>query len=60
MSVNDDLGNQLQMDLKPAPEFVRLFATPRVVCPEGFVRVHADPGKAFAWSTHYRFAHQSE
>jgi len=56
MSVTDPAGTSVQIDLDPAPQFVRLFATPRVVCPEGFVRIIANPGEVFAWSSRYLFS----
>ncbi len=56
MTVADPAGKTLRIDLRPAPEFVRLFATPMALCPEGFVRVHADPGQTCTWSSRYVFS----
>ena len=32
-----------------------LWATPKTVCPEGYLAIHVDPGKSQSWAIHYRF-----
>jgi hypothetical protein len=32
-----------------------LWATPKTVCPEGYIAIHIPPGHTQAWTIHYRF-----
>ena len=32
-----------------------LWATPKTVCPEGYIGIHVAPGQTQTWSMHYRF-----
>ncbi len=53
---NSDSRASITISGDRAPVAIKMYATPRVICPEIFVPVRIEAGKTMSWTTRYEFS----